>query len=168
MAATTFMFAVGISAAAAIRVGNAVGRQSVAATRSAGFSAIFLSGGVMTLFGVIFISFRHLLPTLFIDNRGVVEIAAALLVVAALFQMSDGIQAAGLGVLRGMTDVRIPTLITFVAYWLIGLPVGYALGFWGGWGVVGVWIGLALALTASAVMLTFRFHLLSRNPVVVR
>ncbi|MBN2430808.1 MAG: MATE family efflux transporter [Acidobacteria bacterium] len=168
MAATTFMFAVGISAAAAIRVGNAVGRQSVAATRSAGFSAILLSAGVMTFFGLIFVAFRRVLPTLFIDNTRVVEIAAALLVVAALFQMSDGTQAAGLGVLRGMADVRIPTLITFIAYWLLGLPVGYALGFWVKWGVVGVWVGLALALTASAVMLTLRFHRLSRSPVHVR
>ncbi len=157
LAALTFMCAVGVSAASSIRVGNAMGMKDRQAVRRAGFAALVSAGGMMMIFGVLFVLLRHVLPTLYIDNPRVIEIAASLLIVAALFQMSDGIQVAGLGILRGMEDAKIPTLITFAAYWVIGLPGGYLLGFRLGWGVQGVWVGLMLSLTASAIMLSWRF-----------
>ena len=87
--------------------------------------------------------------------------------IAAVFQISDGTQAVGIGILRGLTDVKGPTLITFVAYWILALPIGYYLGFTLRMQVVGVWIGLSIGLTASAVMLTYRFNRKSRRLVAV-
>ena len=81
--------------------------------------------------------------------------------IAAVFQLSDGIQAVGLGMLRGLTDVKIPTLIALVAYWVIALPLGYVLAFPVGWGAPGIWLGLSAGLTVAAILLPLRFHLLS-------
>jgi MATE family multidrug resistance protein len=162
MAAITFMFAFGISAAAAIRVGNAAGRKDKIATRRAGIAAIILSVCLMAFFGLLFMLFRHRLPSFYIDNVQVISIASSLLIIAAFFQVSDGIQAVGIGILRGMADVKIPTFITFVAYWLIGLPGGYFLGFVFDLGVRGIWWGFVLALSASAFMLTARFVMINR------
>ena len=92
-----------------------------------------------------------------------VSIAASLLVIAAFFQMSDGVQAVGLGILRGITDVKIPMIISFVAYWVVGFPIGYLLGFSGGMGVVGVWIGLLIGLTIAAVFFTLRFFVKTKD-----
>ena len=105
------------------------------------------------------------LPSMYIDDRAVSEVAASLLVIAALCQLSDGTQAVGIGVLRGIADTKIPMIITFVAYWIIGLPGGYLLGFTFHLGVQGVWVALLCALTFSAVMLTLRFNIKSRQKV---
>jgi MATE family multidrug resistance protein len=163
MASITFMVILGISAAGTIRVGNAVGRKKIRDVREAGFSALLLAGGIMAIFAFIFITFRHLLPKLYIDNPEVISIAASLLVVAGLFQISDGVQAVGLGILRGITDVKIPMLISFISYWVIGFPVGYMLGFMTDLGVVGIWIGLLLGLTLAALMFTLRFQVRTRK-----
>jgi len=165
LAAISFMFALGISSAASILVGNAVGRNDIRATRSAGFSAIVLACLVMGTFGIVFITLRYFLPSLYIDDTGVIEVAASLLVIAALFQLSDGTQAVGIGVLRGIADTKIPMIITFIAYWIIGLPGGYLLGFTFNLGVEGVWVALLCALTFSAAMLTLRFNIKSRQKV---
>jgi MATE family multidrug resistance protein len=167
LASISFMFALGISAAAAIRVGNAVGRKERAAMRSAGFSAIILAGAVMGCFAVIFISLRSFLPTLYINDDAVINIAASLLVIAAIFQLSDGTQAVGVGILRGLADAKIPMIITFIAYWIIGLPGGYVLGFVFGLGVQGVWLALLIALFVSAMMLTIRFNIKSKQKIVI-
>jgi MATE family multidrug resistance protein len=101
-------------------------------------------------------------------QRDVDELGRAprvVLIIAALFQVSDGIQGVGIGVLRGLTDVKIPTLITFIAYWVLALPLGYLLGFTFNFGVKGVWIGLLTGLTASAAMLTTRFNIKSKHLV---
>jgi MATE family multidrug resistance protein len=165
LAAISFMFALGISSAASIRVGNAVGRKDIRGTRMAGFSAIILSCSVMGTFGIIFVILRYYLPSLYIDDIAVIDVAASLLIIAALFQLSDGAQAVGIGALRGIADTRIPMIITFFAYWIIGLPGGYLLGFTFGFGVQGVWIALLSALTASAVLLTLRFNIKSKHQV---
>jgi MATE family multidrug resistance protein len=123
---------------------------------------MILAGGLMAFFGVIFMLFRHELPAFYIDDKQVTAIASSLLVIAAVFQVSDGIQAVGIGILRGMGDVKIPTIITFVAYWLIGLPGGYLFGFIFNLGVQGIWWGFVLALTISASMLTRRFIVITR------
>ncbi len=167
LASISFMCALGVSAAGSIRVGNAVGRRNISETRRAGFTAIIISGTMMGTFGIIFIIFRNILPSFYIDNPEVISFASTILVIAALFQVFDGVQAVGIGVLRGLTDVKGPTLITFIAYWVLALPIGYMLGFTFGYGIVGVWIGLLLGLAASASLLTLRFNVKSKQIVEV-
>ena len=167
LASISFMAALGISAAGSIRVGNEVGRKDISETRKAGFTAIFLGASMMFCAGIIFIIFRNLLPTFYINEKDVIEIASTLIVIAALFQLSDGTQAVGIGILRGLTDVKIPTAITFIAYWIVGLPVGYLFGFILGYGVQGVWIGLLFGLTTSGILLTLRFNAKSKHIITV-
>lgn len=163
LASITYMFALGISAAATVRVGNAVGFKSINRIRNAGFSAILIGASVMGFFGVMFIIFRNIFPTFYIADNKVIEIAASLLIIAAFFQIFDGTQSVGLGILRGISDVKVPTVITFLAYWVVGLPVGYILGFNYSLGVQGVWIGLSVALAVSALSLSFRFNFHSKT-----
>jgi MATE family multidrug resistance protein len=167
LASISFMAVLGISVAGSIRVGNAVGKKDIAETRRAGFTASFLGAGVMTFAGIIFVLFRDFLPTLYVNDETVISYASSLLIIAALFQISDGMQAVGIGILRGLTDVKIPTAITFIAYWIVGLPVGYLLGFNFELGVQGVWIGLLLGLTTSAILLTLRFNIRSKHIITV-
>jgi len=167
LASISFMCALGISAAAGIRVGYSVGQRDQQGLRHAGFVAFVLTGIVMGIFGLVFILFRALLPTFYIDDMEVIQIASSLLVIAALFQLSDGTQAVGLGALRGIADAKIPMIITFIAYWIIGLPGGYYLGFILGYGVQGIWFSLFVALTVSAALLTFRFNYKSKQPIKV-
>jgi MATE family multidrug resistance protein len=164
MASVTFMIILGISAAGTIRVGNALGRKNIRDVKDAGYTAVILAAAIMATFAVIFISLRNFLPTLYIDDPAVIPIAAALLVVAGFFQISDGVQAVGLGILRGITDVRVPMLISFISYWVIGFPVGYLLGFKTDLGVIGIWIGLLLGLTLAALLFTLRFQVRTRTP----
>jgi len=162
LASITFMFILGISAAGTIRVGNAVGRKAEQEVREAGFSAILMAAGIMAFFGVSFILLRKYLPLLYINDPEVITLAAHLIIVAAFFQISDGVQATGLGVLRGVTDVKVPMFISFFAYWIVGFPFGYLLGFIFEQGAVGIWIGLLTGLTVAAILFTFRFHLKTR------
>lgn len=163
LASISFMGVLGISQAGGILVGNAVGERNVNLVRKNGFTAISLGMFWMSISGVIFILFRNLLPYIYIRDEVVIHIASQLLVIAALFQLSDGIQAVGIGILRGLTDVKGPTVITFIAYWIISLPAGYFMGFELGLGVIGVWIGLLIGLTCSAIMLTYRFNYKSKK-----
>ena len=102
---------------------------------------------------------------LYIDDPEVIQIASTLLIIAALFQISDGVQVVGLGALRGLEDVRIPGVISLIAYWVIGLPIGYVLGFQLGFGVNGVWTGLLVGLSVAALLLFIRFKKLSTQLV---
>lgn len=167
LASISFMAVLGISVAGSIRVGNAVGMKDISETRRAGFTASLLGAFVMFISGVIFILFRNHLPTLYVQDDQVINYASSLLIIAALFQLSDGTQAVGIGILRGLTDVKIPTAITFIAYWIVGLPIGYLLGFTFDLGVQGVWIGLLLGLTTSAILLTLRFNSRSKHIITV-
>ncbi len=167
LASISFMAVLGISVAGSIRVGNAVGKKDIEGTRQAGFTASLLGAAVMTFAGIIFVLLRDFLPTLYVSDETVISYASSLLIIAALFQISDGMQAVGIGILRGLTDVKIPTAITFIAYWIVGLPVGYLLGFNFELGVQGVWIGLLLGLTTSAILLTLRFNVRSKHIVTV-
>jgi MATE family multidrug resistance protein len=112
---------------------------------------------------VIFIVFREFLPSLYIEDVSVIKMSATLLIIAGFFQLSDGVQVVGLGALRGMSDVRVPTIVTLVAYWVIGLPLGYILAFWFGMQEIGIWVGLLIGLTVTGIMLLFRFHKLSQR-----
>lgn len=167
LASISFMVVLGLSISGGIRVGNAVGEKNINRVRKAGFTSIFLALCVMAVSGLIFILLRNYLPTLYIDDKTVISIASSLLIIAALFQLSDGVQAVGIGILRGLTDVKIPTLITFVAYWIVGLPTGYFLAFVLGWNVQGIWIGLLAGLTTSAILLTLRFNAKSKHIITV-
>ncbi len=167
LASISFMVAMGISAAGTIRVSNAVGRKDVRGTRIAGFSATFLCAGFMAAAGLVFILFRSYFPTLYISDESVIKMSASLLVIVAFFQISDGTQAVGIGILRGITDMKVPTLITLTAYWIIGLPCGYILGFTFGLGIFGIWYGLLISLTASALLMMIRFHSKTKHQVTI-
>jgi MATE family multidrug resistance protein len=154
----SFMGAMGISAAGTIRVSNALGRGSAVDVRAAGFSAAFLCAVFMGLAGLLFVSLNRFLPGLYSLDPQVIDMAAGLLIVVAFFQLSDGTQAVGIGILRGITDMRIPTLLTLAAYWVIGLPAGYILAFSFDLGIMGIWYGLLIGLSASALLMMLRFH----------
>jgi MATE family multidrug resistance protein len=155
-AACTFMFPLGLSMAAGIRISQAVGQGRRQALRPIGFGALGLSTMMMAAFALIFALGGGAIARGFTADPDVVALAARLLLVAAIFQVFDGGQVVGAGALRGLSDVRIPTLITFVAYWLVALPAGYLLGLKAGLGALGVWIGLAAGLACAAVLLAVR------------
>lgn len=158
MASVTYMMATGISSAAAIRVGAAVGRGSRVGVFRAGVAAFVLAVGFMSVAALIFLTGSDWLVSLYIrDNEAVRRIAASLLILAGVFQLSDGVQVVALGGLRGLSDVNIPTLITLFSYWGVALPLSYVLAFPFGLDAVGVWIGLLIGLTLAAVLLTWRF-----------
>ncbi len=161
VASVTYMMASGIAAAATIRVGNQKGLRNFRAMRMAGLSSFAMGAIFMTVSGLLMVLGNDLIPMLYIDDPEVIRIASYLLIIAALFQISDGVQVVGLGALRGLEDVRIPGLISLIAYWVIGLPVGYVLCFKAGFGVNGIWTGLLVGLSVAAVLLFWRFRRLS-------
>jgi MATE family multidrug resistance protein len=156
-AALSFMVPLGMSSAAAVRVGQQLGRKDTEGARRAGWSAIILGAGFMTCSGLVFVSVPTWIARLFSPDPDVIRTGARLLLVAAAFQLFDGVQTVATGALRGSGDTRTPMVANFVAYWLIGLPVGYFLCFNLGWGAVGVWIGLCggLMIIGSALLLTW-------------
>ena len=155
----TYMAANGLAAAATVTVSDWLSRGYPARARKAGFSLYHINGIFMGSCALMLVLLRSWLPTLFINDEAVLAIAPTLLLIAAIFQLSDGFQVTGQSALRGLADVRIPTVITFMAYWIIGLPVGYVLGINLKMGVTGVWIGLSAGLSVAALLLTIRFHL---------
>jgi len=163
LAAITYMMASGVSAAATIRSGNNFGKSNFAYLRLSAISSYHIVLLFMSITAVLFMLFNEQLPRLYSNDNGVIAIAAGLLLLAALFQLFDGAQVVGLGILRGMGDVNIPTLITFAAYWIFGLPVGYFLGIYLGYGVYGIWMGLTGGLLIASILLFYRFHKLSKK-----
>ena len=172
LSSMTFMFGMGLGVAAMIRVGNQKGLRNFSELRRIAQSIFFLTFILEVVFAILFLIGRHWFPTLYLnaddlanmaDNTEVILLAAQLVLVAAFFQISDGIQVVVLGALRGLQDVRIPTLITFIAYWLIGFPISYYLGLYTDLESMGIWIGLLTGLTASAIMLYIRFNYLTKK-----
>jgi len=172
LASMTFMFAMGLSVTSMVRVSNQRGlmdyKKLVVVARSIFLLAIILE----TIFAIFFIIFHDYLPYIFLnmentgqilDNEEVIGIASKLLLIAAIFQISDGIQVVVLGALRGLQDVKIPMYITFVAYWVIGFPISYYLGEHTELKAQGVWVGLLAGLTAAAICLYIRFHYLTKK-----
>ncbi|MCL4785289.1 MAG: MATE family efflux transporter [Verrucomicrobia bacterium] len=158
-AAMTFMFALGIGTAVCIRVGHAFGAAQFARMRRIGFGGVALAAGLMGSFGVLFMVAGKPIAQLFIASPSVVNLTAQLLIVAAVFQVADGVQVVSISALRGLADVRVPALVAVLAYWFAALPIGAALAFWAGRGAVGIWIGLAFGLGVAACCLLGRFHL---------
>ncbi len=163
LAATTYMMATGIGAAATIQTGTSWGAKNYTQLRYAAIGSYHIIITFMIMCSIIFVFANRFLPSLYINDSSVIELAATLLIIAALFQLSDGIQVVGLGILRGMSDVKIPTMITLVAYWGIGLPSGYWMAFHLHMGAQGVWYGLSLGLLVSASFLFIRFNHLSKD-----
>jgi MATE family multidrug resistance protein len=172
LASSTFMVAMGLSVTAMIRVSHNKGmnefKNLIIVARSIFLLAIILE----TFFGIVFVIFHNYLPHLFLnmsdpsqmlDNHEIIIITAKLLLVAAVFQISDGIQVVVLGALRGLQDVKIPMYITFIAYWVIGFPISYYLGRYTSLQAVGIWIGLLAGLSAAALFLYIRFARLTRK-----
>ncbi|GGG33635.1 MATE family efflux transporter [Christiangramia forsetii] len=163
LASMTFMIAVGLGVTATIRVGNQVGLRKYKELRRIGYSIFLLVFLIEAVFAILFILLKDILPVFYIDNMEVISLAAQLLVIAALFQLSDGIQVVILGALRGLQDVKIPTVICFISYWIIGFPVSFYFGQADQLGSMGIWLGLLAGLTSSAILLYFRFNYLSRK-----
>lgn len=157
MASLTYIMASGFAAAAAIKSGNHFGARNFEHLRMSAVSSYHIVIIFMSLTALIFATFNQLLPWIYTSDQAVITIAAQLFIIAAAFQLFDGTQVVGLGVLRGIGDVNIPTIITFLAYWIVGLPVGYLLGIILNWGVKGVWYGLTLGLAMASVLLYWRF-----------
>ncbi len=171
----TFMIAMGLGVTAMIRVGNQIGLKRYAELRRIAFS-IFLLGLILAVgFAILFLVLHQQLPKIYLDysdvtngedNQEVLVIASKLLLVAAIFQISDSIQVVVLGALRGLQDVKIPMVLVFIAYWIIGFPMSWYLGKATMYGSVGIWIGLLAGLTAAAVLLYLRFNYLTKKLLI--
>ncbi|WP_299550356.1 MATE family efflux transporter [Seonamhaeicola sp.] len=172
LSSMTFMVAMGLSVASMIRVGNQKGLQKYFELRRIAFS-LFLMGTILAFgFAIIFFAFHNYLPRLYVDfddaknladNTEVLAIASKLLITAAIFQISDSIQVIVLGALRGLQDVKIPTLITFISYWLVGFPVSWFFGKADAYGSFGIWLGLLAGLSTAAILLYIRFNYLTKK-----
>lgn len=159
MASFTFNLCIGFSVASTVMIGRKLGEKDYVNLQKTGFNNIKIAFIFMLICGIVFIVGRNILPTFFTKKEDVevMALASQLLIIAALFQLSDGIQVTVLGCLRGLQDVKIPSIITFIAYWVITLPLGYLLCFTLKMGAWGMWIALGIGLTVSAVMLVYRF-----------
>jgi MATE family multidrug resistance protein len=153
-----FMVPFGLGSAAAVRVGNGIGRGDRHAARAAGWVAILLALGVMTTSAILFASVPAWLVGLFSADEAVISIGVGLFLVAAVFQLFDGVQAVATGALRGLGDTRTPLIVNLVGHWMIGLPLAYALCFWYGWGAQGLWMGLASGLIVTGSVLVVVWH----------
>lgn len=157
IASITYMIATGISAAGSIAVGDALGRRNRHDIIFSGKASLYLGTAFMFCSALMLVICNDFIVTNYVVDKQVATITTGLIYIAAMFQLSDGIQCVSLGVLRGIADTKIPTLITIVAYWGVGLPFGYYMAFHQKVGLYGIWYGLSLALTFSAVMLSIRF-----------
>jgi MATE family multidrug resistance protein len=166
-ASVLFMVPFGMALAATVRVGHAVGRRDSAATRRAGFVALALGAVFMAAMTLLVVAFREFIPVLFLGGeadgaaRATAELAALLLLVGATFFVADGLQTIGAGALRGLNDTRVPLLFAAFSFWAVGFVGAYGLGFVAGHQAAGIWIGLSVGLAVYAVLLIWRFALLT-------
>lgn len=172
LSSLTFMVGMGLSVAAMIRVGNQKGLQNFKELRRVAFSIFLLTVCIEIIFAAIFVAFHTIFPDLFVNYNNladfnntmeVVRIASGLLLIAAVFQISDGVQVVVLGALRGLQDVKIPTLLIFISYWVVGFPVSYYLGLHTEYKSSGVWLGLLAGLTVASILLFWRFNYITKK-----
>ncbi|NRD24155.1 MATE family efflux transporter [Winogradskyella litoriviva] len=175
LSSMTFMVATGLSVAAMIRVGNQKGLKDFKALKRIAESIFLIGFFFAVVFALFFVVFHTMLPKLYVDlddpanaldTAEVVKIAATLLLASAVFQISDSLQVIALGALRGLQDVKIPTIITFISYWVVGFPVSYYLGKEDAYGSLGIWIGLIVALSVAAFLLFIRFNYLTKRLIL--
>jgi MATE family multidrug resistance protein len=155
MAGVAFMIPLGMGSAGAVRVGHAVGAGDRPRASAAGWTAIMLGTGFMIASGLAFVLLPEELIRLFSDDRDVLRVGTSLLLLAAVFQLFDGIQGVITGTLRGLGDTRTPMIVNLLAHWLVGLPISYTLCFLIGWGVYGLWVGLSLGLILVGAILLY-------------
>jgi MATE family multidrug resistance protein len=167
VASVTFMVPLGIAMATTVRVGHAVGRRDREGVRDAGLIGFLLTLTTQIVSATLMLTVPQHIAALYTVDAVVISLAAQLLILAGLFQFSDGIQVAAAGALRGLKDTRVPMLITTFAYWGVGMPVGWWLAFPVGFGARGMWMGLIAGLSMAAVLLTVRFWRLAREPSVL-
>lgn len=158
IASVSYMMVSGLGAAATIRVGNQLGKRDIPMLRLAGQSLFHLTLAMMVLTMILLIGLRNFLPEFYSSDPQVLQYTAVLMIAAGIFQLPDGLQATTLGALRGVQDVNIPTIIAFVAYWVIAVPMCYYLGITEKMGPLGVWIGLTIGLVLASIALYWRFQ----------
>lgn len=158
LAAFTYMLAMGVANAATIKTGNNFGARNYLKLRLSAIASYHVIIVFMCVTALIFVLANNYLPYIYTSDQAVISIAAQLLILAGFFQLFDGTQVVGLGVLRGLGDVNMPTFITFLSYWVIGIPAGYVLGFHFKMGVYGVWYGLIFGLLTASILLFIRFQ----------
>jgi len=177
LSSITFMVGMGLSVAVMIRVGNQKGLQNFKELRRVALSIFLLTIAIEVIFAMLFVLFHNIFPDLFVNYNNiidlsntleVVKIASTLLLVAAVFQISDGIQVVVLGALRGLQDVKIPTLLIFISYWAVGFPISYYLGLHTDYKSTGVWLGLLAGLTVAAILLYIRFNYITKKLIAGR
>lgn len=159
----TYMMASGIASAATIKTGHSYGRQNMPRVKKFATVSYHIVILFMLFCALIFAVFNQYLPRIISDDQAVITVSAQLLIIAGIFQLFDGTQVVGLGVLRGMGDVNVPTLITLIAYWIVGIPAAYLLGIHFDIGVQGIWYGLALGLLTSSILLYMRYRSIIRR-----
>lgn len=168
LATISYMTTSGLAAAATIRVSYFLGRKDLKNLKLASYTLMVMALTFMTICAMIFVFGRHWLPGLYVNDAEVMTIASSLLIVAGLFQLSDGMQVVCISALRGLHDVKIPSLLIFASYWIIGLPLGYWLAFIMGYGAIGIWLGLFVGLTLTATAMFIRFRMLvNRYPLIL-
>jgi len=158
LAAITYMMATGIASAATIQVGTSYGKNNMKRLFSFSVSSYHIVLVFMVFSAILFATLNQVLPLIYTTDTAVIYLASQLLIIAGLFQLFDGTQVVGLGILRGMSDVNTPTFIVFIAYWIIGLPLGYFLGFEMEYGLKGIWYGLTVGLFTSTLLLFLRYQ----------
>jgi MATE family multidrug resistance protein len=163
LATISFMTTSGLAAAATIRVSNELGKNNYRQARQSAFVLLGMALCLMSVWAVVFLVGRNSLPYLYVDDVQVISMAGPLIIIAGLFQLSDGTQVVVIGALRGLQDVKIPSVLILMSYWVIGLPLGYWLGFRAGLGPVGIWSGLLIGLTLTASAMLWRFHTLTKK-----
>jgi MATE family multidrug resistance protein len=163
LASISYMTTTGLAAAATIRVSYFLGRGDFKNLKTASYTLLAMALSFMGLCALIFVLGRNWLPILYVDNLEVISMASSLLVIAGLFQLSDGAQVVCIAALRGLQDVKIPSVLIFVSYWIIGLPLGYFLTFILNHGAQGIWLGLLIGLTLTAIAMFMRFRMLVRR-----
>jgi MATE family multidrug resistance protein len=157
-ASFTFMVPFAISSAAAVRVGQAIGRKAPSQATSAGWAAILLGAGCMAIFSAVLLLFPHSIAAAFTHDRAVIAATIPLLFVAALFQFFDGLQITATGALRGAGNTHAGLIVQIIGYWIVGLPIGYILAFRHQQGAVGLWLGLCAGLVVAGITLTTIWH----------
>jgi MATE family multidrug resistance protein len=165
MASFTFMMPLGVGIGASVRVGNLIGARDPERLRVACLTAFSMGGGVMSLSAAIFVLFRDSLPRLYIEDPAVVALAALLLPIAGAFQIFDGLQVVGGGLMRGMGRPKAGAVVNVIGFYIVGLPLAWLLAFPLGLGVVGIWWGMAAALGGVALMLFLWVMRTSRRPL---
>ena len=163
-ASLCFMIPFGLSVAISARVGNSVGRGQISEARFRGYVGVGISVLLMCCTAAVMLLFPEQITRIYTQDHEVIAIAVQLLFLAAIFQVSDGLQVAGFGALRGLKDTKVPMFVNLFAYWMIGIPVAYTLGFTYGYGAPGFWVGLIAGLTIAGILHNLRFFIKTKEP----